>query len=91
MYIEASAPRTTGQKARLFSPINTATNGACVTFFYSMYGATMGTLNVYTKVGSALGSPVLTTSGNHGNKWLQGQVTVTSVSSWQVRACLLSL
>jgi len=84
MYIEASAPRRPGQKARLFSPGNLPTTGACVTFFYHMYGNTMGTLNVYAKVGGALGTPILTTSGNHGNKWLQAQVTVSSASSWSV-------
>jgi len=84
MYIEASAPRRPGQKARLFSPGNLPTTGTCVTFFYHMYGNTMGTLNVYAKVGGALGTPILTTSGNHGNKWLQAQVTVTSASSWSV-------
>ncbi|WAR02788.1 MLRP1-like protein, partial [Mya arenaria] len=88
MYIEASSPRTTGQKARFFSTPNPATNGACVSFFYHMYGRQMGTLNVYAKVGGALGAPILTTSGNHGNKWLQAQVTVSSASSWQVCTAL---
>lgn len=86
VYIEASSPRRPGQKARLFSPSQPATTGACATFFYHMYGADMGILNVYTRIGNAIGSPILSTNGNHGNKWLKAQVTVTSSSPWQVCA-----
>lgn len=50
-----------------------------------MFGVQMGTLNVYTRIGNQLGSPIYFLSGNHGNKWAMVQVTVTSPSSWQVR------
>jgi len=50
MFIEASAPRKEGQKARLLSPWYQPqfyTKGACLTFWYHMYGTDIGRLNVY--------------------------------------------
>ena len=84
MYTEASAPRSRGQKARLFGPSNGATTGACLQFYYHMYGTTMGTMNVYARTGNSIGNPIWTKSGNQGNRWIQARVTVTSQSSWQV-------
>jgi phosphodiesterase/alkaline phosphatase D-like protein len=49
-----------------------------------MYGATMGTLNVYTRSGGILGSAIWTMTGNKGNKWLKAQVSVTRQATWQV-------
>ncbi|XP_060564981.1 MAM and LDL-receptor class A domain-containing protein 1-like [Ruditapes philippinarum] len=49
-----------------------------------MYGTQMGTLNVYARTGNAIGSPILSTKGNHGNKWLKAQVSVRSTSTWQL-------
>ncbi|KAH3887658.1 hypothetical protein DPMN_011676 [Dreissena polymorpha] len=52
MYIETSAPQTRGQKAQLLSPIYSGTNQpSCLKFWYSMFGQSMGTLNVYTIIG----------------------------------------
>ena len=73
MYIETSAPRKQGDKARLlsedFEP--TSSRGRCVKFWYHMYGATIGTLRILVKTGpgnqseTAIGSLVETlgTSG----------------------------
>ena len=49
MYIETSAPRSIGQVARLMSPAyNKWSTPVCtLTFWYHMYGGTIGTLNVY--------------------------------------------
>ncbi|ESO97870.1 hypothetical protein LOTGIDRAFT_152977 [Lottia gigantea] len=84
MYIESSRPRTAGQKARLISTSQYATNGACVTFWYHMYGRTTGSLNIYVRSGDTLGSAVWTMKGQQQNKWLQAQITVKSPSSWEV-------
>ena len=51
MYIEASAPRKQGDKARLMSPTYTDNSAICVQFWYHMYGNGIGTLNVYAQVG----------------------------------------
>lgn len=84
MYIEASRPRTRGQKARLITTDNPSTNGACLQFYYHMYGSSMGTLNLYAQSGGQLGRPIFSRSGNQGNKWIVGRVTVKSQATWQV-------
>lgn len=84
-YTESSRPRRPRQKARLISPDNPGTTGSCVSFWYHMYGTTMGTLNVYARSGGVLGSPVWTKSGNQGNSWFKGQVSVIQQSTWQVK------
>lgn len=89
MYIEASRPRTRGQKARFLSPNLPSSNGECLTFYYNMNGRTMGTLNVYTQASGSLGSPVWTKSGNQGSKWQVAQVTLQSSSKFQV-TCFLN-
>lgn len=89
MYVEASRPRTSGQKARFLSPNLPSSNGECLTFYYNMNGRTMGTLNVYTQASGSLGSPVWTKSGNQGSKWQVAQVTLQSSSQFQV-TCLFN-
>jgi len=84
-YIESSAPRTKGQKARLLSQSTHGGGTACLTFYYNMYGSHLGSLNVYTKVGSSLGTPIWTRSANQGNKWNVAQVTVKAQYAFQVR------
>ena len=52
LYIETSAPRVMGHKAWLvsetFPPVSAS--GRCIHFWYSMYGQTVDTLNVYLRV-----------------------------------------
>lgn len=86
MYIEASKPRKPGDKARLLSPVNQATTGACLQFWYHMYGSNIGQLTVYAKSLDSLGVPVWKLAGNQGNRWQLAQVTVKSPSTWQVSA-----
>ena len=51
MYIEASAPRRTGDKAKLRSfVIASTTQQTCVNFWYHMSGTQIGTLNAYLSV-----------------------------------------
>lgn len=49
-----------------------------------MYGAHIGQLNIYTKVGSQLNGPVWSKSGTHGNKWWNGQVQLSNNNPYQV-------
>ena len=84
MYIESSSPQHPGDKARLDSPTFNPSAGSCVTFWYSMNGAQIGTLNVYKKVGSRRGSPIWTLSGSQGIKWYKAQVTVKSAIAYQI-------
>ena len=86
MFIETSSPRRRGDKARLLGPIEKATSGQCLEFWYHMLGSSIGTLNVYTKMGSNLGRAVWTISSNQGDEWLIAQVTMRSARrTWQVR------
>ncbi|EDO47787.1 predicted protein [Nematostella vectensis] len=84
MYIETSSPVQPGWKARLIGGIQPRTYSSCLTFWYHMYGSTIGTLNVYSKT-SSLGSPIWTKIGNQGKEWLVAQVTVRSAwSQYQI-------
>ena len=87
MYIETSRPRKPGDYARLESPVQKATdgNGKCLVFWYHMYGSGIGRLNIYIKRGQSLGKAAWTTSGNQGNRWLRGMLTVKSPNQqWKV-------
>ena len=47
MYIEASLPRISGDKAILKSPAMSAEGQCTLNFWYTMYGNTIGDLNVH--------------------------------------------
>jgi hypothetical protein len=83
MYIETSAPRRPGQKARVLSPTFPPTTGRCMTFFYHMYGQ-VGTLNIRLFSQGTLRPAIWTRSGNQYNMWRIGQVTLNSDSPYQV-------
>ena len=53
------------------------TLGDCVTFYYHMYGATIGTLNVYSQQPGQV-RKIFTQTGNQGNKWIMAQASVPS-------------
>lgn len=81
MYIETSAPRRPGDKARLISP---AVNGAapmCLKFWYHMYGNSIKSLNIYLSQNGTLGTAVWTRNGNQGNKWIQGSFQIAGGSA----------
>ncbi|XP_076643963.1 uncharacterized protein LOC143354096 [Halictus rubicundus] len=74
LYIEASG-RLVNDTARIVSPIYKAsyTEAGCFSFWYHMYGATIGALNIYFKPEKD-NTPQLMFSkaGNQGNYWLHG-------------------
>ncbi|KAJ4946722.1 hypothetical protein JOQ06_008768, partial [Pogonophryne albipinna] len=81
MYIEASRPRTEGDKSRLLSPLFNVTSvrgpkGSgrvpyCVAFYYHMKGKHIGSLNVLLRVRSiaSVDSVVWSKSGHQGPDW----------------------
>lgn len=92
IYIETSAPRRRGDKARILSPQVPGGSPLCFQFYYHMYGPHIGTLNVFVKSVALNGSQtVWTKSLNQGNKWVLGEVTIPQVyTNYQVRyGCLL--
>ncbi|KAK3084897.1 hypothetical protein FSP39_020980 [Pinctada imbricata] len=76
MYVESSGPSRKGDKARLISSFVNATSALCLKFYYDMYGAEEGTLNVYIQNKETLGTPILSISGNQGTRWKAGIVTI---------------
>ena len=87
MYIETSAPRVTGDTARLWTPPLSSNNGRCISFWYHMYGISMGTLNVYAVKNVAnpsLGNPLWYAKGNIGNYWAQQFVSLPALSNFSV-------
>lgn len=86
MYIETSFPRRQGDKAQLYSPLYQEPATACTfSFWYHMYGATIGTLNVYV-VRRGINTQVWTKAGNQGNAWLSsGNIAIGTGGQFQVR------
>ena len=88
MYIEASAPRKTSDRAKLISQIYPAGGAQCLQFYYHMYGAGMGTMLVFLHSVDAphgdQGSMVISRTGNQGNSWLLAQANINMNTPYQV-------
>ncbi|CAB4007264.1 MAM and LDL-receptor class A domain-containing 2-like, partial [Paramuricea clavata] len=87
IYAEASSPRRPGDKAILVSqqvPANSRP-GNCIIFWYHMFGAHVGALNLYIQTGSgALPKPTWTRNGTQGNEWKRGMVFYPSIQSSKI-------
>ncbi|XP_054677096.1 MAM domain-containing glycosylphosphatidylinositol anchor protein 1 isoform X4 [Grus americana] len=87
MFIEASRPRVTGDKARLISPLyNITAKYYCVSFYYHMYGKHIGALNLLVRVRNkrAIDTQVWSLSGNRGNMWQQAHVPINPPGPFQI-------
>ena len=82
MYIETSQGLT-NSKAHLQSPVVNPTKPKCLRFWYHMYGSDIGSLKVFVKT-TSLKTPSWTRSGTKGNRWLPGQVDITSKNKYTV-------
>ena len=94
VYMESSAPMQPNNTAHLISPTYTGMPGSplCMKFYYHMYGANVGTLNVYlTSGGSTVqgANPVWTRNYNQGNFWNLGQVSLYTQSQYKVSTQLI--
>ncbi|XP_041355231.1 MAM and LDL-receptor class A domain-containing protein 1-like [Gigantopelta aegis] len=82
VYTEASAPRHHGDVAVLVSPPLTLTGPICFSFWYNMHGTAMGSLRILVKHHpSGSPKPVWEASGEKGNAWIHGQVTIPAHTS----------
>eukprot|EP00057_Strongylocentrotus_purpuratus_P007164 XP_011661638.1 PREDICTED: MAM and LDL-receptor class A domain-containing protein 1-like [Strongylocentrotus purpuratus] len=84
VYIESSSPRLPGEKARLVSTLQNATTsgGRCLEFYYHMYGATMGALNVNVLDESGSETTIFTKGlRDYGNRWLLSSINIDSGGS----------
>ena len=88
MYMETSTRHQPGDKAWLFSetlPAPRTSAGACIIFYFHMYGEGIGTLNVYTKATSSQNKTLIwTVSGDQGNIWRQAQAQVSVNETYEV-------
>ena len=84
-YIETSSPRVQGDSAKLVKGGLSFSTKKCLSFYYHMYGATMGTLNVY--VGQR---KIFTKSGDQGNQWHLAKVDITEPGATEVRKASIS-
>lgn len=97
IFIETSLPRRLGDTARLLSPIlNANPRGACLRFWYHMYGPHINSLNVYTRPslsGGTFGNltKVWTKQHTQGNQWKFAEVAVASASQYQASSLRLYL
>ena len=72
LYTETSHPRRPGDKAIItFKGANS--KPVCLSFYYHMYGATIGKLNI-----RGGGRIIWSKSGNQGNAWKKALVSITS-------------
>ena len=85
MFIEASSPRRANEKARFISQSFTAVpvRGKCLNFWYHMFGADIGTLNVLQKTapGNKSEKIIWSLSGQQGSQWLEGRVSLSKIPS----------
>ncbi|XP_048583019.1 MAM and LDL-receptor class A domain-containing protein 1 isoform X2 [Nematostella vectensis] len=73
IYVEATGGKQ-GEMARLYSPLLQA-NATCVTLYYHMFGASMGSFNIYADTNSTR-TLLWTLSGNQGQRWQMAQVPI---------------
>ncbi|XP_055997984.1 MAM and LDL-receptor class A domain-containing protein 1-like [Ostrea edulis] len=78
LYAETSSPVVTGDKFFFETPVIPGAQ-RCLTFWYHMYGSSMGTLNVLVD-----GSSVWTRTGDQGNSWKQADVNITTTTDYKV-------
>ncbi|KAL3836125.1 hypothetical protein ACJMK2_021576 [Sinanodonta woodiana] len=83
LYLE-SGGRNFTDAARLESSLITNSTPKCLQFWYHMYGVHVHELNVYLKTESSLGKPVWTQTGQLGNMWVLGLVTVQKSEPYRV-------
>ena len=80
MYIETSYPRVEGDNAVLVSPKLLFSGKKCLQFYYHMFGAGMGKLNVFLN-----GARVFSACKDNGNKWLKAEIDVSLSGMYEVR------
>lgn len=73
-----------GRVVRLLSKDFPATSGRCMSFWYNMYGASMGSFNIYTRSSSGALTKIFSRSGNQGTAWINGKASIQSSGTYKV-------
>jgi hypothetical protein len=88
LFIETSSPRRQGDKALLVSDYFNK-SVSCFTFWYHMYGNSIGSLNIYQQPLGGQKVLLWKLGGNKGNKWFSGQAMADfSLKQHKVSGCL---
>nr|XP_023010426.2 MAM and LDL-receptor class A domain-containing protein 1 [Maylandia zebra] len=87
LYIESSSPSIKGDSAQLKSSLlpPAGEKGYCFSFWYHMFGATVGSLKMFLQTSDPLEKTLVwQKSGNQGDEWLQVQSHVNLQKVHQV-------
>ena len=92
-YLFTKIPYRTSDESRLEGVKAVAqANGACVTFWYHMYGDAIGTLKVYTERGGSLGSARWSKTGyTKVSQWYEASISIDPKSEFKVRHAELTV
>ena len=86
IYFETSSPVKAGESALIRSANLMSTDDVCVTFWYNMYGQTMGKLEMraMTDLDTSTFEVKWSRKGSQGLSWKEAKVTVESPQSFYV-------
>ena len=84
-YVESSSPNYPNQVFTVYTPTFdvSATPGKVLSFWYHMYGAAMGDLEIAV-ISNGVYTPIDTISGNQGNQWNFAYHPITAVNSFKI-------
>ena len=74
-----------GFRSNLTSVIHPPTSGRCFQFWYHMYGASIGKLELFVLSSGGQNSLLWYKSGNQGNKWIREVVNIKNPTTYQIR------
>ena len=83
VYLETSYPGIAGGTAELLSPLYSGIPACTVEFYYHMYGATIGRLQLFLVTGGSIVTQIWTLSGNQGNSWKKATASLGTHTSSQ--------
>lgn len=88
MFMDASVPHASQDKARMLSKPYSPTSGSCLSFWYYIYGENLmvGTISVMvTTVGQQASlPPLISIGGSQGLQWHLASVNIHSIEKFQV-------
>ena len=87
LYVGASSPAQEGNRAWLLRDQFPATAGRSLSFWYHMYGASTGSLNIYIVEKDDKSTLLWSKSGDQGNQWNKAKLMLQSKLDYKVGLC----